>query len=143
MQKIAASTERNREAAMSNAHQLPCDQILQTLVLYIDHELPSEQEYQVYQIHFQECPPCNEMMVYESQALAFMQNLLRNTCNEEAPEDLHQRIRQQTEALAGQTQVGFFSSSTTITNFTFDGTTSIQFTQEITHEIRHDFTEGL
>ena len=83
------------------------------------------------------------MMVYESQALAFMQNLLRNTCNEEAPEDLHQRIRQQTEALAGQTQVGFFSSSTTITNFTFDGTTSIQFTQEITHEIRHDFTEGL
>ena len=80
-------------------------------------------------------------MVHESAALAFMKNLLRNTCNEQAPEDLHERIRQQTAALSGQNQVGFFSSSTTITNFSFDGTTSIQVTQEITHEIRHDFTE--
>ena len=126
---------------MSEIELVPCDQILQTLVLYIDHELPSEQEYQIYQIHFQHCPPCNEVMVHESQALAFMQNLLRNSCNEQAPEDLHERIRQQTAALAGQSQVDFFSS-TTITNFTFDGTTSIQVTQEFTHEIRHDFNDG-
>jgi mycothiol system anti-sigma-R factor len=129
--------------AMNNAHNLPCDQVLQSLILYIDHELATDQDYQIFQIHFQECPPCNEVMVHESEALAFMQNLLRNTCNEQAPEDLHERIRQQTQTLAGQTQVGFFSSSTTITNFTFDGTTSIQVTQEFTHEIRHDFTEGL
>ena len=128
---------------MSNLPQLPCDQVLQTLILYIDHELPTEQEYQVYQIHFQECPPCNEVMIHESQALAFLQDLLRTTCNEQAPEDLNEKIRQQTEALASQTQIGFFSSSTTITNFTFEGTTSIQVTQEFTHEIRHDFTEGL
>ena len=127
---------------MSNMYMIPCDQILQTLILYIDHELPSEQEYQVYQFHFQECEPCHDVMIHESAAIAFMQNLLRNSCNEEAPQDLHERIRQQTEVLAGQTQVEFFSSSTTITNFTFDGTTSIQVTQEFTHEIRHDFTEG-
>lgn len=127
---------------MPDLNTLPCDEIRQTLVLYIDHELPSEQEYQVYQFHFQQCPPCNEVMVHESAALAMMQDLLRSTCNEAAPDDLHERIRQQTEVLAGQTQVQFFSSSTTVTNFTFDGTTSIQVTQEITHEIRHDFTEG-
>ena len=127
---------------MPDLNTLPCDQVRQTLVLYIDHELPSEQEYQVYQFHFQECPPCNEVMVYESAALAMMQNLLRATCNEAAPDDLHERIKEQIEELAGQTQVQFFSSSTTITNFTFDGTTSIQVTQEFTHEIRHDFTEG-
>jgi mycothiol system anti-sigma-R factor len=127
---------------MHDLNMLPCDQILQTLVLYIDHELPSEQEYQVYQFHFEQCPPCNEVMVHESTILAMMQNLLRSTCNEEAPEDLQRRIKEQTDALAGQSQVQFFSSSTTITNFTFDGTTSIQVTQEITHEIRHDFTEG-
>jgi anti-sigma factor (TIGR02949 family) len=127
---------------MPDLNTLPCDQVRQTLVLYIDHELASEKEYQVYQFHFQQCPPCNEVMVYESAALAFMQNLLRSTCNEAAPDDLHERIKQQTEELAGQTQVQFFSSSTTITNFTFDGTTSIQVTQEFTHEIRHDFTEG-
>jgi len=128
---------------MNNMNQIPCDQVLQSLLLFIDHELPSDQEYQIFQFHFQECPDCNEVMVHESAALAFMQNLLRSSCNEEAPQDLHERIRQQTEALAGQSQVEFFSSSTTtITNFSFDGTTSIQVTQEFSHEIRHDFTEG-
>lgn len=127
---------------MNNVEAMPCAEIMQTLVLYIDHELPSEQQYHVYQIHFQECSPCNEVMVHESTALAIMQNLLRSTCNEQAPEDLHERIREQTETLAGQSQLQFFSSSTTITNFTFDGTTSIQVTQEITHEIRHEITEG-
>jgi mycothiol system anti-sigma-R factor len=127
---------------MHNADMLPCDQIMQTLLLYIDHELPSEQEYQVYQFHFEQCPPCNELMVHESAILALMQNLLRSSCNEEAPADLRRRIKEQTDALASQSQVQFFSSSTTITNFTFDGTTSIQVTQEFTHEIRHDITEG-
>ena len=128
---------------MNNMNQIPCDQVLQSLLLFIDHELPSDQEYQIFQFHFQECPDCNEVMAHENAALAFMQNLLRRSCNEEAPQDLHERIRQQTEALAGQSQVEFFSSSTTtITNFSFDGTTSIQVTQEFTHEIRHDFTEG-
>lgn len=126
---------------MPELNTMPCEQVAQTLILYIDHELPTEQEYQIYQFHFQQCPPCNELMVHESQALAMLQNLLRSTCNEAAPDDLHQRIREQTEALAGESQVQFFSSSTTITNFTFDGTTSIQVTQEFTHEIRHDFTE--
>ena len=127
---------------MNNVHSVPCDQIQQTLFLFIDHELPSEQEYQIFQFHFQECEGCNEVLIHESAALAFMQNLLRSTCNEQAPQDLQDRIRQQTAALAGQSQVEFFSS-TTITNFSFDGTTSIQVTQEFTHEIRHDFTEGL
>jgi len=127
---------------MNNINSVPCDQIMQTLFLYIDHELPSEQEYQTYQFHFLECPDCHEVMVHESAALAFMQGLLRDTCNEQAPEDLLTRIREQTATLAGPNQVGYFSSSTTITNISFDGTTSIQVTQEFTHEIRHEVTEG-
>lgn len=127
---------------MPDLYALPCDQILQTLVLYIDHELPTEREYQIYQFHFEQCPPCNEVMVHESEVLTMLQSLLRSTCNEPAPDELHERIRQQTQVLAGQSQAQFFSSSTTITNFTFDGTTSIQVTQEFTQEIRHDLTEG-
>jgi len=126
---------------MHNSAHLPCDQILQTLVLFIDHELPSEQEYQSYMTHFQECADCNEEMLHESTAVAFLKELLQMNCNEQAPQELHDRILQQTEELAGQSQVQFFSSSTTITNFTFDGTTSIQVTQEFTQEIRHDFTQ--
>ena len=125
---------------MNNANHLPCDKILETLVLFIDHELPSEPEYQSYLNHFQECPECNEEMLHESTAIAFLKELLQMNCNEQSPQELHDRILQQTEALAGQSQVQFFSS-TTVTNFTFDGTTSIQVTQEFTQEIRHDFNE--
>ena len=125
---------------MNNANHLPCDKILETLVLFIDHELPSEPEYQSYLNHFQECPECNEEMLHESTAIAFLKELLQMNCNEQAPQELHDRILQQTEALAGQSQVQFFSS-TTVTNITFDGTTSIQVTQEFTQEIRHDFNE--
>ncbi len=126
---------------MNNTEASPCDQVLQTLVLYIDNELPSEQDYQFFQTHFQECINCTELMTYERDTLEFMKNLLRSSCNEEAPQDLHERIREQITALSGQSQVEFFSQ-TTITEFTFDGTTSIQVTQEFTQEIRHDFTEG-
>ena len=126
---------------MSELHAIPCDQVLQTLVLYIDHELATEQDYQIYQIHFQECPPCYELLVHESESLSFMQNLLRSACNEEAPEDLHDRIRRQISVMSATAQVEYFSQ-TTITNFSFDGTTSIQVTQEFTTEIRHDFTDG-
>ncbi len=126
---------------MNDVHSVPCDKILQTLVLFIDHELPSEPEYQSYLTHFQECADCNEEMLHESTAVAFLKELLQMNCNEQAPQELHDRILQQTEVLAGQSQVQFFSSPPTITNFTFDGTTSIQVTQEFTQEIRHDFNE--
>lgn len=131
---------------MSNPQQLSCDEILKSLFQYLDHELPEDQQYLIYQYHFLGCPPCNELMIHESQVLALLKELLQGSCNEQAPQDLHDRILAQTEALAeplsGASQIGYFSSSTTSTNFTFDGETSIQVTQQFTYEIRHDFTEG-
>ena len=135
MPKSAVSIE---EAVMSDLQWVSCEQIMPALVLFIDHELPTESEYQVFEFHFQNCPPCLQTMEHERTAIEFMQNLLRNTCTEQAPEGLNERILQQTQILAGQTQVEFFSQ-TTITEFSFDGTTSIQVTQEFTQEIRHDF----
>ena len=129
MPKSAVSIE---EAVIS------CEEVLPSVILFIDHELPTESEYQVFEFHFQNCPPCLQTMEHERTAIEFMQNLLRNTCTEQAPEGLNERILQQTQMLAGQTQVEFFSQ-TTITEFSFDGTTSIQVTQEFTQEIRHDF----
>ena len=127
---------------MSNPQQLTCDEILQTLFQYLDHELPSDQQYLIYQFHFQGCPPCHELMVHESQVLTILKELLHHSCNEEAPQDLHDRIREEIQTLAGQNQIGDFSSTITITNFPFDVATSIQVTSEFTLEIRHDFTEG-
>ena len=100
---------------MSNPQKLTCDEILQTLFQYLDHELPSDQQYLTYQFHFQDCVPCNEIMIHESQVLTILKDLLQGSCNERAPQDLHDRIREQTQTLAGQNQIGYFSSSTTIT----------------------------
>ena len=129
---------------MSNVNSTPCEQVLEALFLYLDHELNSEQEYQTFQVHFKECPDCNSVMLSESETLNFMKNLLRNTCNEQAPEELIDRIMEQTALLAGATggQVEFFSS-TTVTEITFDDNTSIQVTREFTQEIRHEFPDGL
>jgi hypothetical protein len=62
---------------MSNPQKLTCDEILQTLFQYLDHELPSDQQYLTYQFHFQDCVPCNEIMIHESQVLTILKDLLQ------------------------------------------------------------------
>ena len=126
------------QGVVMNNHDLACDQVQQTVVLFIDHELPSDDQYQLFEFHFQECEPCLELLNTERAAISFMQNLLRNTCNEVAPESLNARIQATINSLAATSTVEFFSQ-TTITEFTFDGTTSIEITQEFTQEIRHEF----
>ena len=93
------------EAVMHNADHLPCDKILETLVLFIDHELPSEPEYQSYLNHFQECPECYEEMLHESTAIAFLKELLQMNCNEQAPQELHDRIQKQLVRVKWQMQL--------------------------------------
>ena len=127
---------------MSNL-EIACNDVQQTIFLFIDHELPSEEQYPIFEFHFQQCPPCHELLEHERAALILMQNLLRGTCNESAPQDLHDRIQETINSLADSsfthaTSVEFFSQ-TTITEFTFDGTTSFSVTQEFTQEIRHEF----
>jgi hypothetical protein len=67
-----------------------------------------------------------------------MKKLLRDSCNEVAPAGLDEKIRRQTDQLAGQYQTEFFSQ-TTITELTVDGYTSIQVTQQYTEQVRHEF----
>jgi mycothiol system anti-sigma-R factor len=122
---------------MSNL-EIACNDVQQTIFLFIDHELPSEEHYPIFEIHFQQCPPCHELLEHERAALIMMQNLLRGTCNESAPQELHDRIRATIDGLGNTTAVEFFSQ-TTYTEITFDGTTSISVTQEFTQEIRHEF----
>jgi mycothiol system anti-sigma-R factor len=121
-----------------NNHKLACNDVLQTLILFIDQELPSAEQYPLFEIHFQECPNCLEILEHERAALNFLQSLLQSSCNEIAPDELKERIAASIDSLAMTTSVEFFSQ-TTITEFTFDGTTSIEITQEFTQEIRHEF----
>lgn len=126
-------------------HEIPCNDVLHSLVLFIDHELEDQNQIQKIEIHFQECPPCMEQMEHEKSVISKLKSLLSGSCNEAAPDDLQEKIAQQTAALAQEMQSQFFGMgapfSTQVTTqfsrteFTVDGVeTRIEIeTTEITH----------
>ena len=119
---------------------IACPQIQENLILFIDHELSSPEEYQIFEIHFQDCQPCTQIMELERTAISMMQEMLRRSCIESAPEELHERIQQQINMLSAQTQVEFFSQ-TTVTEITFGEGDSFQITHEVTQEYTQEFRD--
>ena len=89
-------------------HEVPCQEVLHSLILFIDHEIEDQQEAHKIEVHFQECPPCNEELTHEQKVLAQLKKLLSGSCNESAPSGLEEKIHAQTEALAKQMQAQFF-----------------------------------
>jgi predicted anti-sigma-YlaC factor YlaD len=129
----------------SNSNFMQCEQVLPNIVLYIDHEILDEQQLSAVELHFGVCQDCRNQMEQESAALVLMKNLLCNALNEEIPENLFDRITQQTEDLYKQMKQESQLSSiteitytqTTYTEITSDGATQI----EITSEIRREFPQ--
>jgi predicted anti-sigma-YlaC factor YlaD len=129
----------------SNSSFMQCEQVLPNIVLYIDHEILDEQQLSAVELHFGVCQDCRNQMEQESAALVLMKNLLCNALNEETPENLFDRITQQTEdlykqmkqssQLSGITEITY--TQTTYTEITSDGATQI----EITSEIRREFPQ--
>ena len=128
-----------------NSHQTPCHDVLHSLVLYIDHEIEDQNEIAQIEVHFQECPPCQQELTHEQIILGRLKDLIGGACNERAPEALHEKIHTQTGVLAQQMQAQFFGMNSPLsthvvtqfsrTEFTSDGVeTRIEIeTTEITH----------
>ena len=124
---------------------ISCDQVLPNIVLYIDHEILDNQQLNLVEIHFGQCPTCRTQMEQENATITLMRNLLCNALNEEAPQELNNRIHQQTEDLYNQmmqasdspgfTEITY--TQTTYTEISADGATQI----EITSEIRREFPQ--
>jgi len=122
---------------------IPCEQVLPNIVLYIDHEIFDTQELSAVEIHFGQCPSCRTHMERENATLTLIKNLLCNSLIESAPEELCNRINQQTQDLYNQmmqegdsqevTEITY--TQTTYTEISAEGTTQI----EITSEIRRQF----
>ena len=91
-----------------NHHDLPCTEVVQVLFLFIDNEIEDQSEKQAIEIHIQECPPCRVELEYESQVLSKLKNLLSQECQEPAPDELNERIRQQTAEMAAAMTGGAF-----------------------------------
>ena len=121
-------------------NHIACPQVQENLILFIDHELPSPTDYQVFEIHFQDCQPCTQIMEVERAAISMMQELLRRSCIESAPEELYERIQDQINVLSAQTQVESFTQ-TTVTEITFGEGDSFQITHEVTQEYTQEFRD--
>ncbi len=63
----------------TDMNHIACPQVQENLILFIDHELASPTDYQVFEIHFQECQPCTQIMEVERAAISMMQELLRRS----------------------------------------------------------------
>jgi len=139
-----------------NNPSMNCDQVLQSLLLFIDHELTDPTATTALTVHFQECPPCNEEMEHEQKVISTLKSLLARECNEPAPDDLAAKLAEQTAHLAATmasrsaagnifgSLPGYIPGASTQitttysrTEVTIDGETHVEI--ETSHEIRHEF----
>jgi anti-sigma factor (TIGR02949 family) len=129
--------------SIDNSRFISCDKVLPNIVLYIDHEISSNDEVSLIENHFGHCPSCRSKMEKETQNLNFVRNLLCAAMQEQAPDELCEKINanidniynQMLHANQAQSITEFTYTQTTYTEFTQDGTTQI----EITSEIRREF----
>jgi len=89
-----------------------CNQILNSFILLIEGNIDAP-EAQSIESHLSACPNCNAEFAHERTMHALLQDVLRRTCNETAPVDLHDSIYQQIHAQS----TGAFTTEV-ITEFT-------------------------
>jgi hypothetical protein len=82
---------------MSNSfiHETNCVDVLHSVLLFVDGEISDTSEIAIIEVHLQQCPACTAELEHERNVRALMQSVLRRSCNERAPQELHELIHQQ------------------------------------------------
>jgi anti-sigma factor (TIGR02949 family) len=80
-----------------NRSVLACNEVLNSFVLLIDGQM-EQPEIALVEVHIATCPACEAELVHEQAMRQLMQDALRRSCNEKAPEDLHDAIYRQIHA---------------------------------------------
>lgn len=80
--------------------EIHCSDVLSSVIFIIEdqiQELPRASEIET---HIAQCLPCQSEVAHERAMHDLLQNTLRRTCNEKAPDDLHDLIAAQLRAQA-------------------------------------------
>jgi len=80
-----------------NQNVLACNEVLNSFVLLIDGQM-EQPEIALVEVHIATCPACEAELAHEQAMRQLMQDALRRSCNEKAPEDLHDAIYRQIHA---------------------------------------------
>ena len=86
--------------------EIQCGDVLSSVIFIIEGELEQLPQRSAIEEHISSCLPCNTEIAHERAMHDLLQETLRRTCNERAPEDLHEAIHRQLRAqMAGTTEV--------------------------------------
>ena len=76
---------------MSFNFVVPCNEILNSFIFLIEGNIDQPQVQKI-EVHVAQCPSCEAELAHERLIHELMQQVLHRTCNEEAPQDLHDAI---------------------------------------------------
>jgi len=88
--------------------EIKCGDVLASVVFIIEGELQEIPQAEAISSHITTCAPCAAEIEHERVMQQMLQDVLKRTCDEQAPEDLHQSIHRQLRAQmagAGTTEV--------------------------------------
>lgn len=78
--------------------EIICSDVLQHVIFIVENQLAELPRAREIEGHIQSCIPCSTEIAHERAMHDLLQDALRRTCNEKAPEDLHQAIHRQLRA---------------------------------------------
>ncbi len=86
--------------------EIQCGDVLSSVIFIIEGELEQLPQRIEIEQHISSCLPCTAEIAHERAMHDLLQETLRRSCNEQAPEDLHEAIHRQLRAqMAGGTEV--------------------------------------
>jgi len=88
--------------------EIQCGDVLASVVFIIEGELQEIPQAEAISSHLVTCGPCAAEIEHERAMHSLLQDVLNRTCDEQAPDDLHQSIHNQLRAQmagAGTTEV--------------------------------------
>ena len=80
---------------MSHIEEIPCVEVLSSVVFIIEGVTEESQNPQAIASHLNSCLACQSEVDHEQAMHMLLQDVLRRSCDEKAPEDLHRSIHEE------------------------------------------------
>ena len=80
---------------MSHIEEIPCVEVLSSVVFIIEGAMEQARNPQAIATHLDTCIACQAEVAHEQAMHTLLQDVLRRTCDEKAPEDLHRIIHEE------------------------------------------------
>ncbi len=80
---------------MSFIEEIPCFEVLSSVVFIIEGAIEDAHNPQAIASHLDTCVACRSEVAHEQEMHSLLQDVLRRTCDEKAPADLHQSIHEE------------------------------------------------